>query len=138
MRDIPSKNLKINPVVVKTILDSIRKRFRKSAIRENFNLKPDQQIKKAHSNRRCNYFHQHNGEKENCIQFPSFVSEQHLSKRSNTCMHPSKFKFSPVFANQEHISGTSRATNVQVQHWVPSITLKTHFCGKRSRTSKDS
>ena len=41
-RVIPSKNPKINPVVVKTILDSKRKRFRKSAIRENFNLKPEQ------------------------------------------------------------------------------------------------
>ena len=40
------KNPKINPFVVKSLLESNCKRFRKSAIRENFNLKPETQLKK--------------------------------------------------------------------------------------------
>ena len=77
---------------------------------------PDQQMKKAQSNSRNNYIHQHNEEKRKCIQIASFVSEQRLTTGCNTCMHLSKFKFSLVFANHEHISGTSRAANVQVQN----------------------
>ena len=40
------KNPKINPFVVKSLLESNWKRFRQSAIRENFNLKPKTQLKK--------------------------------------------------------------------------------------------
>ena len=43
------ENPKINPLVVKSLLESNYKRFRKSAIRENFNLKPETQLKKTHS-----------------------------------------------------------------------------------------
>ena len=50
--DIPMKNSKINPLVVKSPLESNCKRFRKSAIRENFNLKPETDMKKTHSNKR--------------------------------------------------------------------------------------
>ena len=44
------RNSKINPLVVKALLESIFKRFRKSAVRENFNLKRDPQMGKSHSN----------------------------------------------------------------------------------------
>ena len=40
------KNPKINPFVVKSLLESNCKRFGQSAIRENFNLKPETQPKK--------------------------------------------------------------------------------------------
>ena len=40
------KKPKINPFVVKSLLESNCKRFRQSAIRENFNIKPEPQLKK--------------------------------------------------------------------------------------------
>ena len=40
------KKPKINPFVVKSLLESNCKRFRQSAIGENFNLKPETQLKK--------------------------------------------------------------------------------------------
>ena len=40
-RHIPTKKPKINPFVIKSVLESNCKRFRKKAIRENFNLKPE-------------------------------------------------------------------------------------------------
>ena len=42
---IPTENSKINPFVVKSFLMSNCKRFLKSAIRENFNLKPETEMK---------------------------------------------------------------------------------------------
>ena len=41
------KNCKINPFVVESFLEFNWKRFIKSAVRENFNLKADPQIKKT-------------------------------------------------------------------------------------------
>ena len=59
------KNRKIIPFVVKSLLESNCKRFRKSAIRENFNLKPETQLKKkTHSNNGSNYTHQYTEVKE--------------------------------------------------------------------------
>ena len=60
----PTKNPKINSFVVKLLLESNCKRFRQSAIRENFNLKPETQLKKTHSNNGGNYPHQNNEVKE--------------------------------------------------------------------------
>ena len=59
--EVPNKN---NAVVVKSVLDSNCKRFRDIAMRENFNLKPETKMKKAHSNNRGNYTHQYNEVKE--------------------------------------------------------------------------
>ena len=56
---------KINPFVAKSLLESNCKCFRQSAIRENFNLKPETQLKKTHSNNGGNYTHQYNEVKEN-------------------------------------------------------------------------
>ena len=58
-RYILTKTSKVNIFEVKFVLESIFKRFRKSAIRERFNLKRYTQMKKTDSNKRCNYFHQH-------------------------------------------------------------------------------
>ena len=53
-------NPTINPLVVKSLLESNCKRFRKSAKRENFNLKPETQLKKTQSNNGGNCTHQYN------------------------------------------------------------------------------
>ena len=53
------KKPKINPIVVKSLLESNCKRFRKSAIRKNFNLKPETQLKKTHSKKGSNCTHQY-------------------------------------------------------------------------------
>ena len=58
------KNYKNNPVVVKSVLDSNCKRFRDTAIRENFNLKTETQMKKTQFNNRGSYIHQYNEVKE--------------------------------------------------------------------------
>ena len=58
------KNPKINPFMTKSVLESNCKRFPKNAIREYFNLKPETQMKKTHSNNRGNYTHQCNEVKE--------------------------------------------------------------------------
>ena len=54
----------MNPFVAKSFLESNCKRFRQSAIRENFNLKPETQLKKTHSDNGGNYTHQYNEIKE--------------------------------------------------------------------------
>ena len=54
-----------NPFVVKSILESKCKRFRKNAIRKNFNLKPETQLKRTHSNSGGNYLYQNNEVQEN-------------------------------------------------------------------------
>ena len=50
--------------MVKSLLESNCKRFRQSAIRENFNLKAETQLKQTHSDNGGNYTHQYNEVKE--------------------------------------------------------------------------
>ena len=45
-RHFLTKKPQINPFVVKSLLESNCKRFRQSAIRENFGLKPETQLRK--------------------------------------------------------------------------------------------
>ena len=52
------KKPKINPFVVKSLLESNCKCFRQFTIREKFNLNPETQLKKTHSNNECNHTHQ--------------------------------------------------------------------------------
>ena len=58
------KNPKVNPCVVKSLLEANCKRFRQSAIQENFNPKPETQLKKLHSTNGGNYNHQYNEVRE--------------------------------------------------------------------------
>ena len=58
------KKFKINLFVIKSVLESNCKRFRKSAKRENFNQKPKAQKKKTLCNISANYTHQYNEMKE--------------------------------------------------------------------------
>ena len=60
----PTKKPKINPSVVKSLLESNWKRFPKSALRENDDLKPETQGKKTLSINGVNYTHQYNEVKE--------------------------------------------------------------------------
>ena len=60
----PTKNSKINPFVAKSLLESNCKRFRQSAVRENFNLKHELQLKRTHSGNGGNYTNQYNEVKE--------------------------------------------------------------------------
>ena len=50
--------------MVKSLLESNDKRFRQSAIRENFNLKPETQHRKTHFINRSNNTHQYSELKE--------------------------------------------------------------------------
>ena len=50
--------------MVKSLLESNGKRFRQSAIRENFNLKPETQNRKTHFKNRSNNTHQNSEVKE--------------------------------------------------------------------------
>ena len=61
---IYQKKPKISPFVVKSLLESNCKRFRQSAIEQNFNLKHETQLKKTHSNNGGNYTHQYIKAKE--------------------------------------------------------------------------
>ena len=58
------ENFKINPFVIKSVLDTYCKRFRKSAKPENFNQKPEAQKRKTHSNISANYTREYNEMKE--------------------------------------------------------------------------
>ena len=77
------KNSRSNQSCSKQFWNPIANVSVKVEYEKNFSLKPDQQINRAYSNSRGNCFHQHSEENEKCIQFPSFMSEQHLSTRSN-------------------------------------------------------
>ena len=59
-----TKNPKINPFVVKSLLEANCKRLRQSAIRENFNLKPETQLRKRSFQQQSNYTHQYNEARE--------------------------------------------------------------------------
>ena len=59
-----TKNPKINPLVVKSLLESNCKRFLQSATRENFILKHETQLKKPNSNNGGNNTHQYKEVKE--------------------------------------------------------------------------
>ena len=58
--------------MVKSLLESNCKRFRQSAIRKNFNLKHETQLKKTQPNNGDNYTHQYNEVKEE-MQPVSFI-----------------------------------------------------------------
>ena len=66
-----TKNIKIKPFVFKSLLESNCKRFRKSAIRENFNLKPKTQLKKTLSTNGGNYTHHYIEAKEKLLPVSS-------------------------------------------------------------------
>ena len=58
--------------MLKSLLESNCKRFRQSAIRENFNLKSETQLNETHSNNGGNHTHQYDEVKEKLYQV-SFI-----------------------------------------------------------------
>ena len=90
--------------MIKSLLESNYKRFRQKAIRENFNLKPEIQLKKKLiSIRETTIPINTMKQKRSYNQFPSFMSEPYLSTGSMTYMHLKKFKiFSSLRRPQTH------------------------------------
>ena len=89
----PTKNPKINTFVVKSLLESNSKRFRKSAKpKKNFNLKPETKRKKLIPITGATILLITMKYERNCNQFLSFKSEPYLSTRSKTSMHLKKCK----------------------------------------------
>ena len=74
IRVYSARNSKINPFVVKSLLESNCKRFRNSAIRDNFNLKPETETKKFITTNDATFLTNTVEMKGNCFQFPSFMS----------------------------------------------------------------
>ena len=66
--------------------------FRQSAIRENFNLKPETELNKLIPITEATIPNNTMKWKRSCIQIPSFMSKPYFSTRSKTCMHLEKFK----------------------------------------------
>ena len=119
----PTKTLQFNPIVIKSVLESNCKLFRKNALRENFNLKLYPQMDKHFSNQRFNNTHQSTEQKEKCIQRPSFMSER-LRTRCKFCMHLQKFRCLPASDGQKHISGNRMAVDKQKQCLTPITTFR--------------
>ena len=119
------QNCSIDCFVVKSLLESICKRFPNAE--KNINMKLDPQMKKTQSNKQCNYFRQNKKLNRCCIQFPSFMSEQHLSTSSKSCIYLKKFNFFLVFSGRKHISDISRANNEQVLHQTLILSFKTQI-----------
>ena len=69
--------------------------------------------KQSQSDKRRNYIHQNNEEKEKLYPIPSLLSEQGLSTKAKKCVHLLIFNFFPFIAGQKRISGTRRVTNEQ-------------------------
>ena len=112
----PTKNPKINPFVAESFLESNCKRFRQSAIRENFNLKPETQLQKTLSNNGDNYTNQNNQLKEKLWPVSLIYVSTKFEHQVNDMYASQKVQgFFLVFAGQKHISGTRRASNEQVQ-----------------------
>ena len=112
-KPFPKKNPKINPFVAKSFLETKCKRFRQSAIRENFNLKPETQLKKLIPITEATIPINTMKQKRSCNQFPSFMSEPYLSTRSKTFMHLKKIKLLSSLRRPEthvrHAQGHQRA-----------------------------
>ena len=109
---IRNRNCKFIPFVDKSVLESNCKSFRNTTIRESSNLQYD------HT---CKIFMPMNdvatlsrAMKKKKKLFPScllFLSLEHLSTNSRTCLNLEEIRFSIIFAGQKHNSGTSSAIN---------------------------
>ena len=71
---ITTKNSKINPFVVKSLLESNCKRFHKSSVREHFSLKPETELEILIPPNDAFFFTNTAEMNGSCIQFPSFMS----------------------------------------------------------------
>ena len=118
-----AKKSKIKPFVVKSVLDSNCKRFRRSTTRENFNLKADAQKIKTHSiNDAIIFTNTMKKGEEYPISFSYVLTTfQHQVQD----LYPSQTSnFFLVCPRYKHIFGTSRATNEQLLFLAPLKTYK--------------
>ena len=111
LRYILTKTSKVNIFELEFVLLSIFKRFRKIPLQENFNLKRYPQMKRIHSNKRCNYFHQHCKNERQLYPF-SFIYILTTFEHQVPKMYASRKSqiFFVVYAGQKHISLLGRAT----------------------------
>ena len=100
--------------MTKSLLESNCKRLRQSAIRENFNLKPETQPKKIIPLTEATIPINTMKQKRSCNEFPSFMSAPYFSTRSKTCMHLKKFKVFSSLRRPEtrfrHVQGHQEAS----------------------------
>ena len=134
-----TKNPKINPLVVKSPLESNGERFRQSAIRENFSLKPETIHKKLVPITVAFLPIITKKWRRSCNQFLPFVSEPNLSTKSKTCMHLKNFQ---VFFRSSQTRNTLQAragppTSSCINSLFQHLS-KQYFYSIWSRTSKDS
>ena len=111
----PTKNPKINPFVVKSLMESNCKRFRKSAIRENFNLKPETQLKKSSFQQRRQLYPSIHWSKREAVTSFLHLRLNHNSApgRWHVCISKSFFYSSPTRNTFQARAGppTSRCIN---------------------------
>ena len=108
-----TKNREVNPFVVKSLLEANCRRFRQSAIRENFNLKPETQLKKNSFQQRRQLYPSIQWSKRESVTSFLHLCQSYLSTRSRTCMHLKKSKiFSSLRRSKpqfRHAQGLQRA-----------------------------
>ena len=85
----------------------------------------------------ANYMDQQCEEKEKCIEFPSFTSEQHLSTKSKASMQLQKVKFFLVFVNQNTFLTPTDPPTIRFNNMFPYYLPQNIQCCKRSIKSKD-
>ena len=134
-----TKNRKINPFVVKSLLESNCKRFRQSAIRENFNLKPKSQLKKTLSTNGGNYTHHYIEVKENLLAVSFFyvwtIFEHQVIDMYASQKIPRFSQSSQARTRFQARSGPPTSICINKLHWNLS---KHNYYSIRSRTSKES
>ena len=116
LRHLLTKNSKKIPVLVKSLLNSNFKRFRDTAIRENFQLKLKKQMKKTLYKNKGNYIHQNKEVKRNVVASSLYLCLNNIEHEVKNMYASQKVQVSSSFAGQKQTSGTRRATNRQVYY----------------------
>ena len=105
--------------------------------RGNFKPKPGPRMKKLNPNTHETILTRKINQKRGVYMFLHICSNN-ISSQGPWIVWISKISFFfLVFADQKHSSETSRATNERVDSLAPLILLKTEYCEKRWRVSKN-
>ena len=111
---------KINPFVIKPVLETICKRSSKSAIRANFNLKPELEMEGNSFQWLTQLYPSIQWSKREAVNRFLNLCLNHIWAPGQSHVRISKIsRFLLVFAGQKHISGTRRSTNEQVHYQAP-------------------
>ena len=126
--------------MAKTLLESNCKRIRRKAKGENFNPKPETQLKKLIPITEATIAINTMKQKRSCNQFPSFMSEPYLSTRSKTCLHLKKFEvFSSLSRPETHFrqaQGHQRAAAITGSINIFQCTIITVYEVEHQKTVK--